>query len=193
MNCSDVEILLTDYVDGGLDTRDRVYEKLALETHLEQCAACAAMARDAAATIAFLERVANVDTPPELINRILFEVNSGASRQVTKPSLWRRWFGQWLEPVFKPRFAMGMAMTVLSFGMMLRFTNVRQLTPADLDPVKVWVSAEDHVTRWWDRGVKYYQNLRVVFDIQSRLNEWAEVQDAAKPDQTQPQSGKDAK
>jgi len=168
MNCTDVEILLAEYVDDILHGEP----KSALEAHLAGCAACAALARDAAGAVAFLERVADVEAPPELINRILFEVSNGASRTVVKPSLSRRLFGKWLEPVLQPRFAMGMAMTVLSFGMMFHFTNVRQLTTADLDPVKVWNAAENRVTRMWDRGVKYYQSLRLVFEIQTRLEEW---------------------
>ena len=51
-------------------------------------------------------------------------------------------------------------MTVLSFAMIGRFTHVRQLTPADLDPVKVWTAAEDRVVRWYNRGVKYYDSLQ---------------------------------
>jgi hypothetical protein len=58
---------------------------------------------------------------------------------------------------------------------------VRQLTPADLDPVKVWTAAEDRVVRWYSRGVKYYDSLRVVYEIQTRLKEWAEEQPNAQP------------
>jgi hypothetical protein len=53
---------------------------------------------------------------------------------------------------------------------------VRQLTPADLDPVRVWTATEDRVARWWDRGVKYYQNLRLVFEIETRFKEWSDEQ-----------------
>ncbi|MGH9592921.1 MAG: zf-HC2 domain-containing protein [Bryobacteraceae bacterium] len=176
MNCADVEILLAEYVDGILHGEP----KSALENHLAGCAACAALAHDAAGAVAFLERAADVEAPPELINRILFEVSNGASRTVVKPPLARRLFGsllgKWLEPILQPRFAMGMAMTVLSFGMMFQFTSVRQLTPADLDPVRVWSATEERVTRWWDRGVKYYQSVRLVFEIQTRLKEWSEEQ-----------------
>lgn len=178
MNCADVEILLADYVDGTLDVSHRAEEKSAIESHLAVCQACAAMAQDAAAAVAFLERAAGVETPPELITRILFEVTAGPSRSVVKASLTRRLLGRWLEPVLQPRFAMGMAMTVLSFAMIGRFTHVRQLTPADLDPVKVWTAAEDRVVRWYNRGVKYYESLRVVYEIQTRLKEWAEEQPA---------------
>ena len=174
MNCADVEILLADYVDGTL----RGDAASALEAHLAGCAACAELARDSAGAVAFMERAAVVDAPPELVTRILFEMTAGPSRAVIKPSLARRLFGRWLEPVLQPRFAMGMAMTVLSFAMIGRFTHVRQLTPADLDPVKVWTAAEDRVVRWYNRGVKYYDSLRVVYEIQTRLKEWAEEQPA---------------
>ncbi len=60
---------------------------------------------------------------------------------------------------------------------------MRQLTPADLDPVKVWTAAEDKVVRWYNRGVKYYESLRVVYEIQTRLKEWAEEQPNAPGEQ----------
>ena len=49
---------------------------------------------------------------------------------------------------------------------------MRQLTPSDLDPVKVWTSAENRVNRIWERGVKSYENMRLVYEIQTRLSEW---------------------
>ena len=127
-----------------------------------------------------MERAAVVQAPPELVTRILFEVTAGPSHAVVKPSIVRRLFGRLFggvfESVLQPRFAMGMAMTVLSFAMIGRFTHVRQLTPADLDPVKVWTAAEDRVVRWYNRGVKYYDSLKVVYEIQTRLKEWADEQ-----------------
>jgi anti-sigma factor RsiW len=172
VNCADVEILLADYVDGTLRTE----EKFALEAHLAGCPACAELARDASAAVAFMDRAAAVQAPPELVTRILFEITAGPSRAVIKPSWVRRLFGRWLEPILQPRFAMGMAMTVLSFAIIGRYTHVRQLTPADLDPVKVWTAAEDKVVRFYNRGVKYYESLRVVYEIETRLKEWAEEQ-----------------
>ena len=172
MNCADVEILLAEYVDGTL----RGDAVSALQAHLAGCAACAELARDSAQAVAFMERAAVTDAPPELVNRILFEITTGPSRAVIKPSWVRRLFGRWLEPILQPRFAMGMAMTVLSFAIIGRYTHVRQLTPADLDPVKVWTAAEDKVVRFYNRGVKYYESLRVVYEIETRLKEWAEEQ-----------------
>ena len=137
MTCSDFEILLAEYIDGTLAQE----AKSAVESHLSTCAECRELAQDASSAVAFLERTANVEAPPELVTRILFEVSNGPSHSAVRPSLARRLFGKvfggWLEPVLQPRLMMGMAMTVLFFGMLVR---ARQLTPADLDPVKVWAA-----------------------------------------------------
>ena len=177
MNCADVEIQLADYVDRTL----RGDAASALEAHLADCAACAELARDSAGAVAFMERAAVVEAPPELVTRILYEITAGPSHALIKPSWARRLFGHWLESILQPRFAMGMAMTVLSFAMIGQFTHVRQLTPADLDPVKVWTAAENRVVRWYNRGVKYYDSLRVVYEIQTRLKEWADEQPGTSP------------
>ncbi len=183
MNCSDVEILLCDYVDGTLHGE----QKSAVEGHLASCAGCAESARDASSAVAFIDRAGVVEVPAHLVTRILFElpVARRAEHSVSR-SGWRRFRAKWLEPVLQPRFAMGMAMTVLSFAMLGRFAGirVRQLNPSDLDPVKVWMTVEDNALRTWERGVKYYDSLRIVFEIQTRLREWsdqAESDRAAKP------------
>ena len=69
MNCAELEILICDYVDGTLAGG----QKAEVESHLEACPACAELARDSAAAVAFMERAADVEPPPELITRILFD------------------------------------------------------------------------------------------------------------------------
>jgi anti-sigma factor RsiW len=167
-------MLLAEYVDGTLHGE----QKSAVEQHLAGCQECAELARDASEAVAFMERAATVEAPPELVTRILYEITVGPSHAECKPSWTRRVFGKWLEPVFQPRYAMGMAMTILSFAMLGRFSGieVRQLHPSDLDPVKVWMAAEDRVQRGWERTVKYYENLRVVYEIQTQLKEWSDQQ-----------------
>ena len=34
----------------------------------------------------------------------------------------------------------------------------------------------DSVQRGWERTVKYYENLRVVYEIQTQLKEWSDQQ-----------------
>ncbi len=178
MTCAELEILLCDYVDGTLHAE----EKAALESHLVGCAACTQLARDVAGVTAFIERVPQVDPPAELMTRILHNAPTGrraAAEERTSsssPSWAKRLFGGFVQSALQPRYVMGMAMTILSFSMLARFAHIepRQLRPADLDPVKVWQGIDDRSHRVWDRTRKYYDNLRLVIEIQSRLKEWTD-------------------
>jgi len=177
MNCSEFEILLCDYVDDTL----RGEQKSAFEHHLETCGACAELARDAGAAVRFMERASAVEPPPELVTKILFELPQ--ARPAESRGL-KGFFAGWsvtklLGPVLQPRFAMGMAMTILSFSMLAQVAgiSVRQLRPSDLDPIKIAASIDLQLHRGWERAVKYYENLRVVYEIQSRLKEWTEQQE----------------
>ncbi len=194
MTCAEMEILLCDYVDNTLDQASRAQ----VESHLSACGNCRALLDDVRGAVAFIGRAEEVAPPPELLTRILHEMpGHHLARQA---SFWRRLRGGWFAPVLNPRYAMGMAMTILSFSMIFKFAGIepRQLRPADLDPVKVWAAVDGRAHRSWDRARKYYDNLRVVIEIQSRLSEWAEQSDAAAaapaaPANAAPQQGRDGK
>ena len=85
---------------------------------------------------------------------------------------------------------MGMAMTVLSLAMLARFAHIepRPLRASDLDPARVWQSIDDHSHRVWDRTMKYYDNLRLVIEIQSRLKEWSDQEQTGGAGVSQPAS-----
>jgi anti-sigma factor RsiW len=173
MTCAELEILLCDYVDQTL----RAEEKTALESHLSGCAACRLLAEDVAGVTAFIERVPQAEPPAELLTRIAHQAPRGRQASSEKA---RGWFGGLFQSVLQPRYVMGMAMTILSFSMLARFAHIepRQLRASDLDPVKVWQAIDDHSHRVYDRAMKYYDNLRLVIEIQSRLKEWTD-QDAS--------------
>lgn len=169
MKCSDLEALICEYVDGTLTPAERA----TVELHLASCVSCRSLVEDARAAVAFIEKSAEIEPPPALVNHLLFEVRQGAMRPVRERG---GWLARMLEPVLQPRFAMGMAMTILSFAMLARFAGVpvRQLRITDLEPAKVWMAAEDRVWRAWDRAKKYYESLRLVYEIQQTLKEWTE-------------------
>jgi hypothetical protein len=182
MTCAELEILLCDYVDGTLHLDQRA----ALENHLEGCAACTQLAVDVTGVTAFIERVAIVEPPAELMTRILHyapNARQAAVEESAGPS--RSWISRLLggvrQSVLQPRYVMGMAMTILSFSMLARFAHIepRQLRPADLDPVKVWQGIDDRSHRVWDRTMKYYDNLKLVIEVQSRLKEWTDADPGA--------------
>lgn len=183
LSCSEFEVLLADYVDGTLDSVRRE----AFENHRESCANCAELAADVLGVVAFMDRAEEVTPPPELLSRIAFHIPVN-QREGLKASSWKDWFGGWMRPVLQPKFAMGMAMTILSFSMLGRFAGIspRQLKPADLNPVKVWEAADDKLNRAWVRGVKYYESLRIVYEVRSRLSEWSQQEEEERRLQTTP-------
>ena len=191
MTCAEFEILLCDYLDGTLDAPVRHD----VEEHQAQCASCAEFARDVSGAVAFMERVAEVEPPPELLTRITFEIPAGGG--VKKAGL-RAWLTDWMQPLLQPKFAMGMAMTILSFSMLGRLAGieVRQLKPQDLHPANVWTAVDNRVHRTWVRAVKYYENLRLVYEVQTRLQEWSgqeEEDRKSRPEEDNPRAGQEQK
>jgi len=177
MNCAELELLICDYVDGTLSPA----RKAEVETHLAECPACAELARDSAAAVSFMERAANVEPPPELITRILFDAPWRKGQ--ASPAGWRPRVRAFLAPVLHPKFVMGLAMTILSFSLLKPFVpqGLRQLKPSDLSPSAVWTSLDDRAHRAWARTVKYYENLKVVYQIQTMLREWQQQDEEQKP------------
>ena len=170
MTCADLEILLCDYLDGTL----AVDRRAEVERHLAQCSTCAAMAKDISATVKFIGRAAEVEPPPQLLTRILFELPSAHHARTGQPEGFRKFLQGRLQPILQPRFAMSFALTILSFSMLFRFAGIspRQITLDDLRPARVWQALDDKVSRGWQRSVKFYENLRFVYEIQTQLREW---------------------
>jgi anti-sigma factor RsiW len=184
MNCAEIEVLICDYVDGTLAAA----QKAEVEGHLAVCPACAALARDSAAAVAFMQSAADVEPPPELITKILFDAPWGKEKQKSKS---REWFRALLSPILHPKFAMGMAMTILSLSMLARFVApARQLRPADLRPSEVWAGLEGRAVRTWARTMKFYENLKIVYQIQTTLKEWQQQTEEQKPAAEKPDERK---
>ena len=173
MNCADIEILICDYVDGTLTQA----QKTQVNLHLAVCPACTELARDCAAAVKFIERAQEVEPPPELVTRILF---AAPWRKKSAVGVRGRLAG-WLSPVLQPKFVMGAAMTILSFSLLSRLTPIHQLKPSDLEPKAVWTGLENRVLEVWDRGVKFYDNLKFVYQIQTTLREWQQQDEEQRP------------
>jgi hypothetical protein len=176
MNCAEIENLICEYIDGTLAPAARAE----VEKHLDGCAACAEMVRDAAAAVRFIGRAAEVEPPPELLSGILFH------------SPWRKYkVGWWWKPfnaLLQPKFAMSMALTVLSIFMIVPKMG-QPLQPKDLAPAQVWGGIEDRAYRFWARTQKFYDNLKFVYQIQTTLREWQ--QSSQEPSEAEAPTKKD--
>ena len=139
-----------------------------------------------------MDRAEEVTPPPDLITRIVYHAPQGRIRD-----------GRRISGVFQPAFiqmaAAGSAAALcnghgddhLSFAMLGRCTGVQvqQISPADLSPARVWNSVEDKAYRSWDRTVKYYENLRVGYEIETRLQDIRDQQDKMPAPNAATQSG----
>jgi hypothetical protein len=184
MSCADFENLLADYMDGRVTD----IQRRAIEEHVGSCAACREFMRDVTGALAFLKRADQVLPPPELVTRIAYQAPIGRTRDAFEtPGIWSKVSTAWLQPLLRPRFAMGMAMTILSFAMLQRCTGVQvqHIQPADLSPIRIWDGVEDKVLRVKDRAVKYYENIRLVYEIQTRLKDLQEQQEMVRNRQGQ--------
>jgi anti-sigma-K factor RskA len=190
MTCAEFEVILSDYVDGAVSLEQR----REVEAHADNCLVCRELLRDVFQAVAFLENAERPTPPAELITRLVYHAPKGRVRGELERQSWLgKLFTRWVQPALQPRMAMSMAMTILSFAMLGKCTGVRlqQITPADLNPVVLWNNLEDKSLRTWDRTVKYYENLRLVFEMETRLKEMREQQDEAPAGKTPSQNGAD--
>jgi Putative zinc-finger len=159
-NCILTEERLSDYLDGAL-LQD---EQAALSAHIANCAACSGMVERVSGLVANMRQLEPVKESPRLIARIL-----GATVGAREQS-WRDWF-DWVPLIWQPRFAMGIATIAASLVIVLHAAGVKptELTTADLNPATLIrvVNRQAHLS--YARGVKFVNDLRVVYEIESRL------------------------
>ena len=179
-NCAEFEILLADYIDGTLAADQRAE----FAGHRETCVACAELAIDAQSALSLMERAAEVELPAELVTKILHATNAGWDLRKYRQGV-RGWINRTLSPVLKPRFVMSAMLSLVSITMLSRCAGTPKatLTAADLDPIRIWSSLDLRTHRVWDRAVKSYESMRLVYEIRSQINDWqqqqTENQDAA--------------
>lgn len=177
MNCADFEVQLADYIDGTLDASGRA----ALEQHAAGCVGCREFMADATRGATFVARAEEVQPPQELLTRLAYLAPIGRVHQPhERQGLFSQLKSKLLLPILQPRLAMGMALTILSFAMLERCTGIRVQTiqAADLNPSHVWSGVVNKVIRTKDRAVKNYENMRFVYEIETRWKEF-QAQDVA--------------
>ncbi len=178
MNCAEFEVLLADSMDGLLDAPGREAERDGFAQHLESCEDCAAMAKEVRSAVAFMELAAEPEPPRELTGKILQATNSGWELNLRSQGI-RGWINRTFAPVLQPRFVMGAMLTVMSLTMLTRCAGGKNtMTAADLDPARLWSQLDDRGHRVWDRAVKGYESMRLVYEIRNQISDWNKQQAA---------------
>ncbi|HTV56492.1 MAG TPA: zf-HC2 domain-containing protein [Terriglobia bacterium] len=159
----ELENLITDYLDGGLEA-DRA---ATVTAHLASCSACRETVEDVRFAIARCRAAQELEPAPWLVSRILH-----ASTGQRKPNLTAQIAG-WLRPVLRPQVIYGVSMAVfsLSFILFVAKANLRSLNVRELNPA-LWVErANSRGHLLIARAEKFYYDIRFVYEVQSVLRE----------------------
>jgi len=181
MQCQEFDGLLSDALDGvltgaKLDT---------FHAHVRTCSACGPLFAEVQAGRNWLKDLTEVEPPVSLVTSILAST-TGVDTQRLRANVsvpqsrmgWmaraQAWVSEAVQPVWgtvrQPRFAMsfGMAFFALSVGL-----SVLGVKPADLRSISLRPSAVRHAYyNTQARVVRYYENVRIVYEMESRLREF---------------------
>ena len=105
---------------------------------------------------------------------------------------WKKWFS-WVPILWQPRFAMGIITVAASLTIVIHSTGITpaKLKRADLSPANIFRSANRQVHLTYARSAKFVNDLRVVYEIQSRLQPAPEPSPNSAPAPEQKQSQPD--
>lgn len=192
MQCAEFEALLSDALDQFLTG-----EKLeSFRAHARSCSLCGPLFAEVEEGHRLLKHLSEAEPPAELVNGILAATTGIDTLRLrgtatANQSSWfdrmRDWAGVLLSPVVamakQPRFAMsfGMAFFSLSISMSLAGVKLSDVRHADLRPSAI------KRTYYETSGkvVKYYENIRFVYEMESRVREFKRAVAPAEPSREQ--------
>jgi hypothetical protein len=189
MQCSEFDALLSEALDQRLSG-----DKLeSFQAHARGCPTCGPLLAEADAGLRWLHELVEVEPPVTLVDNILAATTGlntaclhGTARAQVQTSWFDRmqdWANQFVSPILgvakQPRFAMsfGMAFFSLSITMSMAGVKLSDLRHADLRPSAIKRSY--YATS--GKVVKYYENIRFVYEIESRVREFKRVTLPAEP------------
>jgi anti-sigma factor RsiW len=161
-NCEQIEASLSDYLEGALTPE----ETALFVNHSATCAQCKELVASVRGLIGAMHALEPVAAPVNLMPAIL---NSTLGPRPSSGG-WLAWFG-WTRVIFQPRFAYGALTVLVTFGVVTQALGIplRMPTVADLNPVNLYRSADRTAHLAYAKGSKFVGDLRVVYEIKSRL------------------------
>jgi Putative zinc-finger len=193
MQCHEFDSLLGDAIDGILSgpQLDR------FQAHARSCSACGPLLAEVEAGRNWLKDLSEVNPPASLVTNILatttgvdtqrLRVNVSAPQRAPGGASWldrwQAWIAGATEPVWttvrQPRFAMSFGMAFFSISVGLSVLGVK---PADLAHVDLRPAAIRHTYyNTQARVVRYYENIRFVYEVESRVREFKREVAPAEP------------
>lgn len=180
LSCEAWEAMLADALDGTLDARDAE----AFDAHCKNCGAgCGELLEEAKRGTEWLRFLRETPEAPEgLLEKILVGTTGlpdtpqlAAGGAVALPH--QPWLGVSVamlqRHVVESRILMTLAMAFFSIALTLNLTGVRlnQLKLSDLSPSALAASVSHQFYTTSAHLTRYYLNLRIVYELESRVNE----------------------
>ena len=188
MQCAVFDGLLSEAVEGSLG--GATLEQF--QAHAQGCQVCGPLFAEVEAGRSWLKSLDEVEPPANLVHNILI-ATTGQESRLSNAGAKRSWKDQltgWLRPVFapvfamacQPRFAMSFGMVFFSMSITMSLAGVKfaDLSHLDLRPSAVRRSYYESK----GKVVKYYENIRFVYEVESRVRELKRV---AAPSQPEPE------
>jgi len=191
VECGEFETLLTDALEDQLTGA----RKNAFDAHRRACAVCGPMFSEVEAGRHWLRSLEPVEPPVHLVHNILAATTGVISTRhvpsaIAPPTGFgarvRGWWDSWLAPVTafarQPRFVMSFGMIFFSFSLALSVAGVRvsDVAKIDLRPAALRHAYNEAQIR----VVKYYDNIRFVYEIESKVRQ---LRESATPVEPSPQ------
>src|SRR5450755_624100 len=191
IECTEFEALVSDAMDGNGQLSPTRRENF--EAHRRVCVVCGPLFADAQAGRRWLQSLEAVEPPVHMVHNILAATSGVASTRLhtatpdgrTTPfgerlrESWDSWFTPVAAFVRQPRFVMSFGMIFFSFSLALNAAGVK---PSDVAKVDLRPSALRHAYNEAQiRVVKYYDNIRFVYEIESKVRELKQANTPAEP------------
>jgi len=181
LRCDEWEDLIADALDGTLSAADAA----AFTRHHGECALCAQMFKEAQQGRAWMEYLAvEPEVPSDLLKKILARTSEPPAIGVAMPALAvparpARYrvalphLRQIARQVLEPRLMMTIAMAFFSIALTLNLTgiNLSQIRAADLQPSRLRATVTRQYYSANEQVTKYYENLRLVYEMEARVRE----------------------
>jgi anti-sigma factor RsiW len=173
--CEQTEARLSDYFDGLLQPA----EQTAFDLHVNTCERCTPLVASVSNVLGTLHKLEPVEPSPQLVNSIL--------TATLGPQSWRN-AKRWLRNLQSPRFVYSAVSVAATLFVVLWASgfSLRKPKLADLAPATIYHKADSQVHLVYARTTKFVGDLRVVYEIQSRLRQDNEI--PTTPESTIPQS-----
>jgi hypothetical protein len=204
--CGAWETLLADALDGLLKPEDEAQ----FMAHKAVCPACAALYEEARKGREWLEFLSpEPDVPEGMLERILARTGPGHPTSVPMPAMaGSRTVPAFVPPVWQqpgffartrravqPSLLMTAAMAFFSIALTLNLTGVRlsTLRLADLRPVAMRSYMERQLNMASVPIVRYYDHLRFVYEVESRVRQLRDQSEGSGNENTTPGGNQDQK